>query len=230
MPPNRKWARSAHLGVLLTIASLMASLPVIASDGGDAPTAPGHESFTAHFLAWLGKFHPPAVNFPVGLLVAAAVAEFLLIVTKRSIFAACTRYCIWFGAISAVVAATLGWFFAATQPPDWLLTTHRWLGTSTAAWSLLLLAIAELQYRGDEKKLRYAFRFILAVAACLVLVTGFFGGAMVYGIDHYSWPADGQQDEKEAATGQNTAPITMTASPHEPVGMVGQLTVTPHSP
>src|SRR5512146_841799 len=109
-----------------------------------------------HLITWLGKFHPAVVNFPVGLLVAAAVAEVLLIVTKRPVFQVCTRSCVWFGAMSAVAAAILGWFFSVTQPPSWLLTTHRWLGTSTAAWSVLLLVIAEVHYRRDQRNLRYA--------------------------------------------------------------------------
>jgi hypothetical protein len=32
------------------------------------------------------------------------------------------------------------------------------------------------------------FRITLLVVAGLVLATGFFGGVMVYGFDHYTWP------------------------------------------
>jgi hypothetical protein len=109
----------------------------------------GGGGFFYHLMVWLGKFHPPMVNFPVSLLVAAAVAEFLLIATKWPVLKACTRYCVWFGSISAVGAGILGWFFSAIQPASWLLTTHRWLGTSTAVWSFLLLVIAEAHYRRD---------------------------------------------------------------------------------
>lgn len=176
--------------------------------------ANGGGGFFYHLMIWLGKFHPPMVNFPVGLLVAAAVAEFLLIVTKWPIFGPCTRYCIWFGAISAVAAAILGWFFSAIQSPSWLLTTHRWLGTSTAAWSLLLLGITELHYRRDRRNVRYAFRCALFVAACLVIATGFFGGAMVYGINHYAWPGsrqhEEQHEEEEPASAQERRPVVVT--------------------
>ena len=152
------------------------------------------------------------MNFPVGLLVAAAVAEFLLIVTKRPVFGVCARYCVWFGAIGAVAAATLGWFFAVTQPPSWLLATHRWLGTSTAVWSILLLVLAELRFRWNRIGICYAFRFALVIGVCLVATTGFFGGAMVYGIDHYAWPGSQHHEEQESAPRQERPAMTVTVT------------------
>jgi hypothetical protein len=32
------------------------------------------------------------------------------------------------------------------------------------------------------------FRVALLVVAGLVSITGFFGGAVVFGLDHYTWP------------------------------------------
>jgi hypothetical protein len=32
------------------------------------------------------------------------------------------------------------------------------------------------------------FRITLLFVVVLVLVTGFFGGAIVFGLDHYGWP------------------------------------------
>jgi mono/diheme cytochrome c family protein/uncharacterized membrane protein len=141
--------------------------------------------------AWLGKFHPPAVNFPIALLAAAALAEFLRIVTGRPFFDAPARFCLWIGAGTACLAALLGWFLAGFHltDDDWVKTTHRWLGTSTAACALLLLLLSEISRRWPSGFPRLCYRLTLFGLAGLVTVTGYFGGALVLGLNHYAWPS-----------------------------------------
>lgn len=140
------------------------------------------------YVYWLGNFHPPAVSLPIGLLLGAALAELLLIGTGRSIFAAAGRFCLWAGGLGALVAGALGWLLAGFRIADgaWLLTTHRWLGTTAAALALLALVLGERATRGRGS--RGSFRVILFLVAALVLAAGFFGGAMIYGLDHYALP------------------------------------------
>ena len=91
------------------------------------------------------EIHPPAVHFPIALLTAAAVAELLRMATGKPAFDAITRYCIWFGTLTAVIAGALGWCaggFRLTDP-SWVLMTHRWLGTSTVACAGLVLLLSE---------------------------------------------------------------------------------------
>jgi len=93
------------------------------------------------------------------------------------------------GTISALAAATLGWLFGGLHfvDDDWLLTTHRWVGTATAAGAMLSLYFSErLQWRRPGNG-RGLLRLALALVALLVSAAGFFGGAMIYGIDHFSW-------------------------------------------
>lgn len=146
------------------------------------------QGFFPRLIAWLGKFHPPAVNFPIALILAAAVAELLLIATGRPAFAVAGRFCIWFGAIGAAGAALLGWFFGGFHLADdsWVLTTHRWLGTATAAWSMLVLFLAERALR-RERGSRKSYRAVLLLGTLLVATTGFFGGSLIYGLNHYAW-------------------------------------------
>lgn len=172
--------------------------------GGAAPPAPdgradsGQEGShppdsgagaSGKLTPWLANFHPPAVHFPIALLVAAAVAEVLLWLTRRSLFDAAARFCLWFGALAAVPAAFLGWCCGGFQlrDPDWVLATHRWLGTSTAVCALVVLVLSELGRRRGGGGRAWS-RALLLVAAGLVLVTGFFGGAVVHGLNHYAWP------------------------------------------
>jgi mono/diheme cytochrome c family protein/uncharacterized membrane protein len=160
-----------------------------------AETEPGNETqpprtFAARLLAWLGKSHPPAVHFPIGLLTAAAVAELLRLVTGRPGFAAAARFCLWFGALSAVGAGALGWLLAGFRvtDPSWVLTTHRWLGTTTVVGAALALALSEAGRHPGRSVCRRCAPVTLLLAAGLVLATGFFGGAVVFGLAHFAWP------------------------------------------
>src|SRR5207249_4385259 len=81
------------------------------------------QGFFEGLIRWLGKFHPAAVNFPVALLSAAAVAELLRMATGRPAFDVAARYCLWFGFLTAVVAGILGWFTGGFQLTDasWII-------------------------------------------------------------------------------------------------------------
>lgn len=135
---------------------------------------------------WLGGFHPPMVNFPIGVLVAGALAELLFIVRRREAFDHAARFCVAFAALTGIPAGVLGWFFAGFQLTDTdpLLAIHRWLGTCTVLWLFVLLCVSGRAHRqaGAPRKL---YRVLLFGGTALVLATGFFGGAMVYGLDHF---------------------------------------------
>jgi len=156
----------------------------------ELPEAVPPRGFFAKLIRWLGKLHPPAVHFPIALLTAAAVAELLRMATGKPAFDAITRYCIWFGTLTAVIAGALGWNaggFRLTNP-SWVLMTHRWLGTSTVAWAGLVLVLSEVGRHPDRRGTRLCFRVSLLLLATLVSITGFFGGAVVFGINHHAWP------------------------------------------
>ena len=162
--------------------------------GGPALDESAQDALPARFfeklIAWLGRFHPPSVHFPIALLMAAAVAELLRMATSKPAFDAVTRFCVWFGTLTAVPAGVLGWFLAGFRPIDasWVLTTHRWLGTSTVVCAGLVLVLSEVSRCPDRRRTRMCFRVALLGMAALVSVTGFFGGAVAFGLDHYSWP------------------------------------------
>ncbi len=58
--------------------------------------------FGSALIQWLGKFHPPSINFPIALLLMAAVAEALLLATGRPLFDHAARFCVWFGSAGMV--------------------------------------------------------------------------------------------------------------------------------
>lgn len=137
---------------------------------------------------WLGGFHPPMVNFPIGVLTAGALAEMLFMLRRRTEFDHVARFCVVFAVVTGLTAAVLGWLFAGIRLTDTdnLLAIHRWLGTGTALWFFALLWASE-RARRPEHPSRSLYRFLLFGGTLLVTATGFFGGAMVYGLDHYLW-------------------------------------------
>lgn len=145
----------------------------------------------AKLVGWLGNFHPPSINFPIALLMSGAFAELLLMVTGRSYFDAAARFCVWLGTLSTIPAVLLGWFFAGFRlsDPDWIMTVHRWLGTAVGVWAILILLLCIAAHRGDGKGMRWrpSYRLALFLGAAAVTANGFFGGAMIYGLDHYAW-------------------------------------------
>jgi uncharacterized membrane protein len=197
MPPWRGKLSEGQARGLVTYVRAFAPNPGKPGPGhqqGPAPAEPAGakppRGRSEIMIRWLGEFHPPAVHFPIALLTAAAVAELLRMATGKPAFDPISRYCVWFGTLTAVVAGVLGWFLGGFRLADasWVMMTHRWLGTSTVACAGLVLVLSELSRRPDRRRTRRCFRGALLVVAGLVLVTGFFGGAVVFGLDHYAWP------------------------------------------
>jgi mono/diheme cytochrome c family protein/uncharacterized membrane protein len=160
------------------------------SPGEVTEQAEPRRSVFESLIGWFGKFHPAIVHFPIALLTAAALAELLRMVTGKPSFEPVSRYCVWLGFVTAVLAGGLGWFAGSSRLSDdpWILTTHRWLGTSTVACAALVLVLCEVSRRPDPGRTGIWFRVTLLGVAVLGLVTGFFGGALVFGLDHYAWP------------------------------------------
>jgi uncharacterized membrane protein len=147
------------------------------------------ESGLLRLTAWLGAFHPAAVHFPIALLPAALLAELIAVMRKSEKLAAAGRYCLVLGALSAVLAAALGWFWEGFELTHsrLMMTQHQWAGTGTAVLCIGLLILCPLSARPGARVTRRLYLMLLVVTAALVVVTGFLGGALVWGTDHLSW-------------------------------------------
>ena len=88
-------------------------------------------------MTLFSKFHPLLVHFPIALVLAAAVAELVVITTAREAWRAVAIANIRAGAAMGVVAAITGWLFASSPLVDasTSLEWHRWLGMGGAARS-----------------------------------------------------------------------------------------------
>lgn len=190
--------------------------PIVLAHGDmDEPSAGGWD----HFVHWVGHFHPAMTVFPIAMLLGAALAELLLITSGKSWLDGASRWCVIVGAVGAVITAPLGWAFAAGHGGPRLLEIHRWLGTGAAAGAVVILLLSERSHRANGAGWRTVFRTVLFLAMPLVIATGFFGGAMVYGLHEYDWNPPhhahdtGEEHTQSAATqsaGASAATVEMT--------------------
>ncbi len=145
----------------------------------------------ARLLRWLGKFHPVLVHFPIALLLTAAMAELLVLMKGLSSLAIVARFCIYLGASFAVLASLLGWaaaeFARFGEEVSWVLLTHRWVGTGTAALACVTVLFAELARRKEGTRWLLWYRRALFLTAILVGVAGHFGASLIFGLGHFRW-------------------------------------------
>jgi uncharacterized membrane protein len=144
-------------------------------------------------MRFVGKFHAASTHLPIGLLLAAVIAELLglLFRTERG-WDVTIRFLVILGSASALATAVLGWFNGETSSygagqDGWVFFWHRALGISVAVWGAvcawrLLSHPCEL---GSRERLQ--LRGALWLGALLVTAAGALGGALVYGLDHYTW-------------------------------------------
>ncbi len=156
----------------LFISSAMAQ----ADDGGDAA-----------FWLWqfLGRLHPLAVHFPVGLLLFAAVIELFTIRNFHSPYRAGVNLMIYVGAFAAVLAAVLGLVLANVEDYGGdTLMLHQWTGIATAALGLITLFLLLRIKKGHQSSQIRAYRGLLFFTALGVSVAGHFGASLTHG-DEY---------------------------------------------
>ncbi len=163
-------------------------VPAIPGSKSQPPSIP----LTRRALNWLGKFHPVSTHFPVGLLMAAVLAEAIAWWLRRAEWLLLVRFLVILAALSSIPTATLGWFanFPTTSGSQLALiySIHKWLGTATAAWALTCAVLLCMGDCAEGSPARTRFRGALLLGAAMVGITGFLGGAMTFGgLEHYKF-------------------------------------------
>jgi uncharacterized membrane protein/mono/diheme cytochrome c family protein len=129
------------------------------------------------------RTHPMIVHFPIALLILAAAVEWLgWLLGRTNDWQAAVRWCVGVSALAALFAVATGWQLVGVEglKPQ-AVFDHRWLGVSTAAFSLLSWALLEAAHRTGNSTLIWAARIVIGIAAALVCLTGHTGGELVYG-------------------------------------------------
>lgn len=141
-------------------------------------------NFVERLLDWLGRTHPVIVHFPIAFFPAALFTA--VVGRRRPAFAAPVRFLVVAGGIVAPISALFGWFnggFSLTDP-DPLLMVHRWLGTGIGVGGLLLAIWA---WRRPWEDRGAGMILSLTLMTIAIVVQGWFGGALVHGMEHMNW-------------------------------------------
>ena len=135
-------------------------------------------------MAFIGRFHPLLIHFPIALVIAAAMAEVAATVTADERWRTVAVGNVRLGAVFALLATIAGWRLALAPEMEvsLLLEWHRWLGTAAAGVALAAALAAEGVRVRSALGLRI-YRIALFAAATLVAATGHFGGLLVWGAD-----------------------------------------------
>lgn len=185
-----------------------------------------HQTGWQHFVSWIGHFHPAMTVFPIAMILSAALAELLRITTRAPWLDGASRWCMIVGGIGAAITAPLGWAFAAGHGGSKLLEIHRWLGTAAGVGAVVLLILSELARRRGGGSLTL-FRTVLFLTVPLVGATGFFGGAMVYGIHEYDWNRPSDEDSQSNSQADHSQQSTSAPSSVTVITMTDKDTFSP---
>jgi len=147
-------------------------------------------SFVRRVVNWVGKFHPVSTHFPVGLLLAAVLAEGLAWWLRRGEWMLLVRFLVVLGALSSVPTVILGWCADFPTISGSELATiyrfHQILGTTTCAWALVCAALVCISECDEGSAARRRFRGALLLGAFMIAMVGFLGGTLAAGgLDHY---------------------------------------------
>lgn len=148
----------------------------------DAQAPP--QSFAARLLNWLGRFHPMLVHFPIAFIPAALFTA--VVGRRRPGFGKPVQFLVATTGFTAPFAMVSGWLSGgfAIGIDDWVMQSHRWLGTGIGIGALALGVFA---LRRPDQDRGTGMIVGLSILTAAILVQGWFGGALVHGVDHLNW-------------------------------------------
>jgi len=134
------------------------------------------------WVAWLGRWHPLILHFPIVLLLVAI----FLGLTGRPI----PNLLLTLAVISALITAISGFFLGKeTGGKGDLLLWHQWLGGGLALLSAIWYGL-----EGLPLKHKVPVKIIQVLVLGLIVITGHYGGMITHGEDFLALPKDKKQD------------------------------------
>jgi uncharacterized membrane protein/mono/diheme cytochrome c family protein len=157
--------------------------------------------------------HVLVVHFPIALLLVGGALELWNRRNFAAQRAALARSCISLGAVSAIVAAVLGWIHAdharLGSSAAETLALHRWSGIATALVALAAVMLGRGTQADDKPRPWHLASVVLVMV--LVAATGHFGGELVYGEGFFFEGLIGQKTSKAAEAPSD--PLTISQTP-----------------
>ena len=166
-------------------------------EGGDEDQDPqAADQDNLKIFRAIGSLHPAAVHLPVGLLLAAGLFSFLSL-RGNFVMSDCAYYCLWLGALGAIVASLTGWWFTLSEFPkevvnevgDLVNQKHDlfWHRTSAliATVFALLLAMFASSARNRDPDDGMGWKLGAIILAIGIGFVGHKGGELTWKESHY---------------------------------------------
>ena len=135
--------------------------------------------------SFFGRLHPALVHLPIGILLLAFVFELLSQTKRYKKLKAAVRPSLFYGMLSAALAAFSGYVLSQEGGyDDQLLTQHKWMGIATAGLAFLVYLFRRKSFALLKSDQRKAVLFLFFPLVILVLITGHWGGSLTRGEDY----------------------------------------------
>lgn len=136
---------------------------------------------TEDLITFIGRFHPLWVHLPIGFLVIGVLLKGYVVLLKKPALQEAVNFTLFLGAVSALVAALLGFLLSQSGGYEGnLLDIHLAAGWLTVALSGFAWWVNKNEGR-FSKKVNYS---VLGLLTMTLAVTGHFGGSLTHGEDY----------------------------------------------
>jgi len=149
---------------------------------------------TQDLITFIGRFHPLWVHLPIGFLILAVLLKVYAVLGKKPVLQEAVNFALLLGAISALVAALLGFMLSQSGGYEGeLLDIHLIAGWITVVVSGIAWWINKHEAR-FTKKLNYA---VMGFMILTLSITGHFGGSLTHGEDYLTAFAPFSENQEE---------------------------------
>lgn len=143
------------------------------------------EGETSDIVLFFGRFHPLVLHIPIGFLTIAFVLEVLSRFDRFRNYKPAVGFILFVGALSAVVAAGLGYLLAESGGyNEDLLFIHQWSGIGVSLIALLAFAFHWQMKRNPSVGLDRAYIVAMSLMVISLSVAGHYGGSLTHGSDY----------------------------------------------
>ncbi len=147
---------------------------------------------TSQFWLWafIGRWHPMIVHFPVTLVFIALLMELIASFKKTTAFRPAIRLLVVTGAVSSIIAVTSG--LLLSRSGDYgtdILSRHQWAGIIT----MILSVFTAFAFYKFSRPVQKTF---LIVTTVLVTVAGHYGATLTHGEDYLTEVLPGNKPAK----------------------------------
>jgi uncharacterized membrane protein len=125
---------------------------------------------------FIGRFHPILVHLPIGVLLLAALFQWLSRKEKYQSLSSAVSIALFWGMISAIVSCISGYLLSNSGDYDGdLISNHKWFGIAVANISIFAYGLN----RRNKDNI-----WVSGLMVLLIIITGHLGGSITHGSDY----------------------------------------------